>query len=191
MKSHLFLRNLIVGIALFAAGQLMAKDPTALDLIKEGNKHVGEDAKDKVLQIRSDKSVGSLTPNIWYVVYFDPDATFKSTEVKFGAGKKMDVKRPPRVFESISGEKAFDLKKLKVDSDEALEKVQEEPLLKDLKLTNVQMWLERRDGEAIWRVRLWAQKVRKADATAEIGEVFVDAESGKVTRTDLHPDRVD
>ena len=30
-------------------------------------------------------------PNVWYVVYYDPDAVLKAVEVKFGAGKKMDV----------------------------------------------------------------------------------------------------
>ena len=40
-----------------------AKDATAFDLIEEGNKHVGEDEKDRVVEIRSEKTVGSLTPN--------------------------------------------------------------------------------------------------------------------------------
>ena len=42
-----------------------AGDMTAYQLIKEGNRYVGEDAKDKVVQIRSEKSIGVLTPNIW------------------------------------------------------------------------------------------------------------------------------
>src|SRR5581483_2568313 len=81
---------LVSALARFA----FAADTTAFQLIKEANEYVGKEAKDKVVQIRSEKSVGTLTPNIWYVVFFDPDATFKSTEVKFGAGQKMEVKRP-------------------------------------------------------------------------------------------------
>ena len=187
-----FKQNLLVAtVALFALAA-RAGDVTAFDLIKEGNKHVGEDARDKVVQIRSEKSVAGLVPNIWYVVYYDPDATFKSTEVKFGAGKKMDVKRPPRVFETITGEKTFDLKKLKTDSPDALDKAKEEPLLANLKLTNSQMWLEKdRDGEPVWKIKLWAQKLRKPDATADIGELFVSAETGKVVKNNLHPERVD
>ena len=94
-----------------------AAEPTALSLIKEGNDYVGKDSRDKVVQIRSEKSIGSLTPNIWFVVYYDPDATFKATEVKFGAGKKMDVKRPFRALEILNADKVFDQKKLKTDSD--------------------------------------------------------------------------
>src|SRR5438046_660383 len=102
------IRNLgyaLLSFALFALNtSARASEMTAFDLIKEGNKHVGEDSKDKVVQIRSEQSVGSLTPNIWYIVYYDPDATFKATEVKFGGGKKMSVKRPMRMLEPITGD---------------------------------------------------------------------------------------
>src|SRR6266498_4462396 len=80
-----------------------AAEPTAFDLVKEGNRHLGEEAKGRVVQIRSEKSVGGLTPNIWFVVYYDPDATAKATEIKFAAGTKVAVKRPARVFEPFTG----------------------------------------------------------------------------------------
>src|SRR4051794_3193016 len=113
-------RTLMIVAACLATTYAFAAESTAFDLIKEGNKHVGEDAKNKVVQIRSEKSVGTLTPNIWFVVFYDPDATFKATEVKFGAGRKMDVKRPARVLELGRGEHIFDLDKLKTDSPKAL-----------------------------------------------------------------------
>ena len=47
----------------------VAAELTAFELIKEANRYVGEDAKDKVVQIRSEKSVASLTPDIWWVVF--------------------------------------------------------------------------------------------------------------------------
>src|SRR4051794_1335823 len=73
-----------------------AAEGSALGLIKEANEYVGKDVRDQVVQIRSEKSVASLTPNIWYVVFYDKDATFKTAEVKFAAGKKQDVKHPMR-----------------------------------------------------------------------------------------------
>ena len=181
--------KLILATCLFALNAL-AGDPTAFELVKEGNRHVGEDAKNKVIQIRSEKSVTSLTPDIWFVVYFDPDATFKATEVKFGAGKKMDVKRPARVLEMAKNERVFDLEKFKIDSPKALQIAQKEPLLKNLKLTNSQMWLENREGEPVWKIRLWAQKLRR-DTTVDIGEVFVSPITGDVTKVDLHTNRID
>ena len=108
-------------MAFVVASVAQAADPTAFDLIKLGDQYVGIQSKDKVVQIRSEKSVASLTPNIWYVVYYDPDATFKATEVKFGAGEKLDVSRPWRMLEPITGDdKILDSAKLKVDSDNAL-----------------------------------------------------------------------
>jgi hypothetical protein len=179
----------VLALAQFAR----AAETTALDLIKEGNRYVGEEARDKVVQIRSEKSVGALTPNIWYVVYYDPDATFKATEVKFGAGKKLSVKRPARVLELGTGDdKQLDRAKMKVDSDKALKIATAEPLLKNLKINASQMWLQRgEEAPVVWKVRLWAVKLRNPEHDTDIGDVYISAEDGKVVRSDLHIDRVD
>src|SRR5438445_2469623 len=170
-----------------------AADLTAFDRIKEGNRYLGEEAKDKVVQIRSEKSVGTLTPTIWYVVYYDPDATFKATEVKFGAGKKLSVKRPARVFEFGSVEsKQLDRAKMKVDSNKAPKIATAEPLLQNLKVKASQMWLQRgEETPVVWKVRLWAVKLRNPEHDADIGDVYISAEDGKVVRSDLHINRVD
>jgi hypothetical protein len=186
---------LTVGLTIAALGfshSMQAKEATAFDLIKEGNKHLGEEAKDRVVEIRSEKSIGSLTPNIWYIVYYDPDATAKATEVKFGAGRKMSVKRPARVLEFATGNTELDKSKFKVDSDEALKIATQEPLLGNLKLTASQMWLQRnKDYGIVWKVRLWAQKLRNPSKDVDIGDVYIAADTGKVVRSDLHIDRVD
>lgn len=183
-----FYRNtgaFVVALAILGCNQLRAES-TAFDLIKEGNKYVGEQAKDKVVQIRSEPSVGSLTPNVWAVVYYDPTATLKAVEVKFGAGKMIDVKRPVRLLEPITGQdQPLDSSKLKIDSDKALAIAQQEPMLEKLTLKSSQLKLERSGGEVVWKIRLWALK-QSNTGTADIGEVFVSAETGKVTKTDLH-----
>src|SRR5215212_9225342 len=116
MKKHFrkCFRILVMIVALGASGRLMASEPTAFALAKEGNKHVGEDAKDRIVQIWSEKSVGTMTPNIWHVVYYDPDASLKATEVIFAGGKKQKVTRPPRLLEPITrSHKQLDKSKLK------------------------------------------------------------------------------
>ena len=189
---------LCVALAVCSLSRLaFAGEPTAFDLIKEANEYVGKEAKDKIVQIRSEKSIGTLTPTIWYVVFFDQDATFKATEVKFGAGRKLEVKRPFRMLEYVKADHIFDKAKLKKDSDDAIKIATEEPLLKNLKLTATQLWLDtnlKTDLSVtgpIWRVRLWAQKLRNPTADADIGEVLISAEDGKVVKTDLHINRVD
>jgi hypothetical protein len=192
-KTMSYLKLLAVAALLLGVSQFArAAELTGYQLIKEGNRYVGEEAKDQVVQIRSEKSVGTLTPNIWWVVFYDPDATFKATEVKFGAGKKMDVKRPMRMLEPASGaDKKLDRKKMNVDSDQALKTATEDPLLQNLKLTASQLWLERSDEGPTWKVRLWAAKLRNPSRDADIGEVYISADNGKVLRRELHINRVD
>lgn len=185
---------LLLGL-LAGATAARASEVTAFDLIKEGNRHVGEDAKDKITQIRSEKSVGSLVPNIWYVVFYDRDASAKATEVKFAAGKKIAVKRPSRILELGSGSyREIDKSKLKIDSNKAIELATKDPLLANLTLTNTQLWLERAhrdDSSPVWKIRLWASKVRKPSETVEIGDVFLSAEDGKLVKNNLKIHRVD
>jgi hypothetical protein len=176
-------------------------EPTAFDLIKEGNRYVGEQSKNKIVQIRSEKSVGTLTPNIWFVVFYDPTASLKATEVKFGAGKMLSVKRPMRLLEPITGgDLPLDRDKLKVDSDQAIKVALAEPLLQNIKVISTRLELVRvgegvlgqgGSGEAVWKVRLWAQKLRNPAKEADVGEVWASAFDGKVVKDDLHPNRVD
>jgi hypothetical protein len=180
-------------IALCAFAQRVSADePTALSLIKDANEYVGKDVKDKIVQIRSDKSVGGLAPQYWYVVFYDHDATFKTAEVKFGAGKKMDVKHPLRSPIAYTNDKnILDQKVIKIDSDKAIKIATAEPLLDKLTIRAAQLWLENVDTVPTWRVRLWAQKLRHPNDDANVGEVSINATDGKVINSDLHIDRVD
>jgi hypothetical protein len=176
-------------------------EQTAFDLIKEGNRYVGEQSKDKIVQIRSEKSIGTLTPNIWIIVFYDPTASLKATEVKFGAGKMLTVKRPMRLLEPVTGgDLPLDRDKLKVDSDQAIKVALAEPLLQNIKVTSTRLELDRvgegvlgqgGGGEAVWKVRLWAPKLRRPDKEADVGEVWVSAFDAKVVKDDLHINRVD
>ena len=171
----------------------VASELSAFELVKEGNRHLGEEAKDRVVQIRSEKSVGGLTPNIWYVVYYDPDATAKATEIKFAAGSQVSVKRPARILEPITGaHRELPKDKLKIDSDKAIDIAKNEPLIKNLTLTNTELKLERGEADQpVWKVKLWAAKIRRPSDTVNIGEVEISAEDGKLVRNDLKPGRVD
>jgi hypothetical protein len=169
-----------------------AEERTAFSLIKDANDYVGKDTRDQIIGFRSDKSVAGLTPNIWFVVFHDTDATFKIAVVKFGAGQKLDVThplRPPGDYVDLNN--VLDQKRLKVDSDRAIKIATAQPLLEKLNVRATQLWLSNKDGTPTWRVRLWAAKLRHPDSDADIGDVYVSAEDGKVTKVDLHIDRVD
>jgi hypothetical protein len=200
MLSSLGLSVFCAGLVCFAfAGR--GAELTAFELIKEGNRYVGEQAKDKIVQIRSERSIGSLVPNIWYVVYYDSTATLKATEVKFGAGKMLSVKRPLRLLEPVSGgDVPLERSKLKVDSDKALETAKAEPLLKNLKLKAAELKLERvgqgvlgqgSTVDAAWKVKFWAEKIHDPAHDADIGEVWVSPTDGKIIHNGLHINSVE
>ncbi|HXJ71697.1 MAG TPA: hypothetical protein VNM37_02550 [Candidatus Dormibacteraeota bacterium] len=172
---------------------LHAEEPTAFALAKAGNRALGEEAKDRIVQIRSDKSINTLVPGIWYVVYYDPDAAGKATEIKFVAGQKVAVKHPTHLLRKWNG-KELPKARLKVDSDKALDIAKSQPALKNLTLKASEMKLERRgpDEETpVWKVELWAATLKNPNRSVSIGEVHVNAEDGKVLPTDLKIQRVD
>ena len=196
MRNTASIRNSVAALLLLAlplVASAATKELTAFDLIKEGNRYVGEHVRDKVVQVRSEKSIGGLTPTIWYVVYYDTTASLKAMEVKFGAGKMLDVKRPMRLLEPThGGDLPLDRAKLKVNSDTAIATALKEPLLEKLTITATSLKLDRqRDGSVLWRVRIWAAKLRNPNKDVDIGDVYINAEDGKVTRTDVHIKRVD
>jgi hypothetical protein len=166
---------------------------TAFQLVKEGNRYIGEQAKDKVVQIRSEKSIGSTVPNIWRVVYYDPTATFKSVEVKFGAGRMLDVKRPFRVLEPITRrDQPLETAKLHIDSDKAIQIALNEPLLERLTVKATAAELQRGEtGLPAWKIRVWAAKLRRPEQDVNIGEVILSAEDGQVLKNNLRISRVD
>lgn len=187
--------SLLCAIALLTTVSLSAfADPTALELIKDGNRYVGEQSKDKVVQILSEKSVANLTPRIWTIVYFDPTATFKSVQVRFEAGTMKDVKRPFRVLQLGTGEhKTMDMSKVKIDSDNALSIAKKEPILEGLELRGSQMWLSAGNSRVsdlydgpVWKVKFFAAKVSNKNATADVGDIYIAADTGKVVKDDFH-----
>ena len=170
-------------------------DQTAFELVKEASRHVGEEAKGRVVQLRSEKSINTLVPQTWFVVLYDPDATAKAVEVKFEAGKKVSVKRPARILEPITGaHRELDRTQLKVDSDKALEIAMSEPILKNIKIKASALKLERRsasDDTPVWKVELWAAKLDNPNKNVSVGDVFITALDGKVVKSDLKISRVD
>jgi len=176
----------------FAVTSAALAEPTAFDLAKKGDAYIGVQSKNKVLQIRSDKSVASLTPDIWYVDYYDPDSPLKLVEVKFGAGQEMSASHPVRPFQLPASENdILDPSKLNVDSDKALKIAEAQPLLKNLTLKESKLTLDHSDAGPVWKVELWAAKLKNPTDTADVGVVTLSAADGSIVKSDLHPNKVD
>ncbi|MGP8200856.1 MAG: hypothetical protein ACLQU4_15280 [Limisphaerales bacterium] len=192
MKSRVLSTLALLALLLGASSQgLFAAGVTAFDLVKEGDKVVPQQARDKVTQLYSDKSTGTLVPDVWHIGYFDSTAAFKTTEVLFVAGKVKEITRPKRLFDSFTGSKQLDRRKLKINSDRALAIALKAPLLKNLHLQATQFWLERVPMGSAWKIRFWASRQGKPDQTVEIGDLFLSAKTGEIIKTDLHTQKAD
>ncbi|HEY3760603.1 MAG TPA: hypothetical protein VGN23_02545 [Verrucomicrobiae bacterium] len=178
-------------IALAATQAVFADDtaaPTAFTLMKTGDQYVGVQSKGKVVQIYSEKSVGTLTPNIWYVVYYDPDATLKAVQVKFGGGQEMEVTHPGRFLEMASDDhKPFDMTLLKIDSDHALQIAQSQPVLQNIVLTSSKLSLAHGEMGPVWEVHFWASHNKNVNDNVDIGTITISANDGSIVKNDLHP----
>jgi hypothetical protein len=198
MKFFHIVTGLVFCSLIVAPGLLIqvavGEELTAFEVAKEGNRFINKQSKDQVVQIRSEKSAGSLTPQVWHVIYYDADAPLKAIEVKFVDGKKVGVKRPVRVLEPVfNAPEPLSGDKLKIDSDEAIKIAAREPLLARLTVKATQLTLQRRcaaDDTPVWKVRLWAAKSKKPDASVEVGEVIISARDGVVLKSALKPARV-
>lgn len=169
-----------------ASARMALADPTAFDLVSKGDQYVGVQSKDKIIEISSDKSVGSVEPNIWHLLYFDPDSTFKSVQVTFGAGQEMEVAHPFRMFPNNARD-VLDWSSLSVDSNRALKIASSQPLLQNLTLKSSKLTLANTDDGVVWKVELWAAKVNDATKEADLGSVEISATDRSVVKTDLHP----
>ena len=179
------------GLILLGVAVVRGDEPTAFDLAKQGNRFVGEQSKDKVLEIRSEKSIGGLVPSVWYVTYYDPDTSSKRAEVKFGGGQQMGIKRGWSPFSGNPLQKLMDPTKLKIDSDEAIKIATTQPLLSKLTLKATQLKLEVGGGTPMWHVHIYAAKLSKPDKMVDVGEISLSAQTGQVTSSDLDISKVD
>lgn len=183
--------SIIAGFMLAATGPLMARDVPAFELIKAGDPFVGVQSKDKVVQIRSEKSIATMTPDVWHVDYYDPNSGPKCVEVTFSAGQETEISHPRHPFQKFHEMDILDQTKLKVDSDAALRTAIAHPLLKHLTLKASQITLDRSDIGPVWMVRIWAAKLNNPDKQVDIGVLTLSAADGSIVKNELRPDRVD
>jgi hypothetical protein len=187
MKSWFYSSIAVLVLASGAPGQILpSTNMTAFALVKEGDKFIAPQAKDKITAIHSEKSSGSLIPDVWYVDYYDSTTAFKTTEVKFIDGKMAELKQPKHVLSAFSGTKLLEWRKLKIDSDRALAIAMKEPLLKKTELKAVQLWLERTVVGSTWRIRFWTAQLTPPYQTIDIGELYISSKNGEVLKNALH-----
>jgi len=112
MRNNLRLKLLaIAAIALGLGLSARAGDLTAYQLIKEGTGTLGEEAKDQVVQIRSEKIHRHHDADHLVCRLLRSGRLVQGDRSQIRGGQKMDVKRPFRVLEMASADKKLDRKK--------------------------------------------------------------------------------
>jgi hypothetical protein len=175
----------------FTTTQLALAGPTAFQLARQGNQYVGVQSKDRVLRIYSEKSTIGLEPNIWHVVYFDPDTFVKSADVEFDNGQQIGVEHMRRPFQMPAKERdILDMSRISIDSDRALSIAQGQPALNGLAVKYSRLSLDYGDKGPTWQVELWAAKTKDPSRDVSVGKVWIFATDGSVIKSDLNPGRV-
>ncbi len=164
------------------------KPRTALQLARQGNTHVSERSKDKVVQIVSAQTSIDSAPQDWRITYYDPKARYKAVEVQFEEGQMARIHEPARIlgFLTPQSQKPLDFEKLKMDSDDALRITLALPAVEDLIIASVQFELERGyGGLPVWQVRLFGASLNDPSAEKALGYAIILAEDGKVLKETL------
>ena len=97
-----------------------------------------------------------------------------------------EVKHPKGLAETFTGTRQLSWRKLKIDSDRALEIALKDPDLKKLDLQAAQFWLERTVIGASWKIRFWITRLGKPGQLAEIGDLYISTTTGEVLKDELH-----
>lgn len=186
-------KRVVLGIALGLAGTSIAMaDPSALNLVRSGDNYIGIQSRDKILEMYSEKSIATVEPNVWHILYYDPDVTFKAADVKFGAGQEMEVTHPMHPVHMFGmpakTSDIIDQSRVHVDSDQALNIATSQPLLRGLTLRSTKMTLDNGDTGPAWKVDLYAAKLSDPTKEAYVGNVCISATDKSVLKVDLHPD---
>lgn len=166
-------------------------EPTAFAYVQAGNERVLPASRDLIVEIKANRSPGRLVPRDWSVVYYDSTASFKAVEIKFSGGTLMKLSKPGRVLEAFGNNKPFARDALRVDSDQAL-KLALAAVPNGVNVKSCSFRLTRGEGGLpVWKLRLWAAKLRHPLEEGELGELILSATDGTILRNDLKPQRLD
>lgn len=163
------------------------KDFTALQFVQLGDHYVTQNARDQVIAMISDKTVGDLVPKNWRILYHNEKATFNTTEIDFANNAMTRIHEPNRFFQMFSGaNKPIDLSQVALDSDDALKIVMNVPEVRAASVIAVQMQLNRGyGGMPVWTVNLFGQSDSEIADDKNLGTIQLLADSGKILKNTL------
>jgi hypothetical protein len=154
---------------------------TALRALKIAQRRLRPDVRSKLLSVSSPKTNGSLAPNAWRFVFFDPGTSGKSRAVTVAAHTSSEHPDTVEAFSGIKSDTAAGLhviaqNKWTVDSDIALEKVRGESKCKGVRYAQYRLERTKAGKETFWVIEFFNER------DEALARFRVDARSGEVSR---------
>lgn len=187
-------------LLLFILGipNLNAANVTALKAYKLAYDQVNKLARESLIQIEGKPNSPNVLPTEWMILFYDPYAAQNGTMVRIAGDTIVEIRdgymqAGKLRLAAYKQEEILDAKKLKVDSDDILKILKKSPLLTDVKISSLGLWLKK-DGKgplapSIWHITIYGMN-HKANEI-EFGEAEISAFSGKIIRLDVNLKKIE
>jgi hypothetical protein len=154
---------------------------TALRALKIAQRRLRPDVRSKLLSVSSPMTNGTLAPEAWRFVFFDPGTSGKSRAVTVAAHTSSEHPDTVEAFSGIKNETTAGLhvipqNKWTVDSDAALEKVRTESKCKGVRYAQYRLERSKAGKETSWVIELFN------DRGEALAQFRIDARSGEASR---------
>jgi hypothetical protein len=183
----------LVGL-LSLAGAAPVKPLTALKAREIAQKSLSGEVKNNVIQVVGSRSAEAMTPDVWKFVFWDEKASQNGRLVTVSGTSVTEIRDgyfemdKMRMF-AYKTDEIIDPKRLKVDSDKALETVLKTAQLQAVKLSSVIFYLNKVKGleEPVWKMQILADR---NGSEVDIGYARVSAETGGIIEMKLAPEKL-
>ncbi len=136
---------------------------TALRALKIAQRRLRPEVRSRLLSVSSPRTNGTLMPEAWRFVFFDPATSGSSRMVTVAAKTSSEHPDTIEAFSSTPSEQVAGLQvvpqnKWLIDSDKALEKVRAESKLKGVKSVQYRLIQPKSAGEPLWMIQFFCEQ---------------------------------
>ncbi|CAF0689289.1 hypothetical protein [Candidatus Methylacidithermus pantelleriae] len=167
---------------------------TAFEAKRIADRAVGAELRERILEIWGPRSPTALTPTCWQFLYYDPGAAYRSRKVVVVDDRLGAVETGGPDWEHLrlvpykEGE-VVEPWRLRIDSDRALEIVQNRVAWKGVRLSTVTFWLRKdlnQGGPPFWHLQFFADR---EGYEKDIGYAEVAVDTGEILRMRIEPEK--
>ncbi len=182
----------ILSLTLLAPASSLAKPPTGFQATDIARKQVPTESQDKLILLRGDRSESELTPDTWHAVFYDEMASQNGRQITVSGHSVSGIREGYFDLGNLrlaayKLEEVIHPDSLKIDSDKALDLLEETNRLKSYSLSSVIYELTRDPDlrETVWKLKIYVDDGNGKEKY--IGYARISAESGKIIEMRFKP----